>query len=203
MVDLMETELSMTEQFAIHASAIAIKEFDREELEEAFVEMLYNKAVERQTFIAIMKEHGIDADIKLSFLNANQVPQINMATRTFSGTLDTLEHEGSEITYKGSTDACDRSENIRGFQINPGSTGDIIVKLDRSIGIKSVEIFQEDEYAASSAPTGYTGFSDIEQSGKGKGAVAMTVTNAAKNYLVILKTDGYSEVTFGGTVDVP
>jgi len=30
MVDLMETELSMTEQFAIHASAIAIKEFDRE-----------------------------------------------------------------------------------------------------------------------------------------------------------------------------
>ena len=126
-----------------------------------------------------------------------------MATRTFSGTLDTLEHEGSEITYKGSTDACDRSENIRGFQVNPGSTGDIIVKLDRSIGIKSVEIFQEDEYAASSAPTGYTGFSDIEQSGKGKGAVAMTVTNAAKNYLVIFKTDGYSEVTFGGTVDVP
>ena len=44
---------------------------------------------------------------------------------------------------------------------------------------------------------------DIEQSGKGKGAVAMTVTNAAKNYLVILKTDGYSEVSFGGTVDVP
>ena len=29
------TELSMNEQFAIHASAIAIKEFDREELEEA------------------------------------------------------------------------------------------------------------------------------------------------------------------------
>ena len=38
---------------------------------------------------------------------------------------------------------------------------------------------------------------------KGKGAVAMTVTNAAKNYLVIIKTDGYSEVSFGGTVDVP
>ena len=31
----------------------------------------------------------------------------------------------------------------------------------------------------------------------------MTVSNAAKNYLVILKTDGYSEVSFGGTVDVP
>lgn len=126
-----------------------------------------------------------------------------MATRTISGTLDTLEHEGSEITYKGSTDACDRSENIRGFLVNPGDTGDIIVKLDRSVGIKSIEIFQEDVYAGSTAPTGYTGFSDVEQNGKGKGAVAMTVSNASKNYLVILKTDGYSEVSFGGTVDVP
>ena len=40
-----------------------------------------------------------------------------MATRTISGTLDTLETDGAEITYKGSTDACDRSENIRGFQV--------------------------------------------------------------------------------------
>ena len=126
-----------------------------------------------------------------------------MATRTISGTLDTLESDGAEITYKGSTDACDRSENIRGFQVNPSSTGDIIVKIDRSTGVKSVEIFQEDDYAGSSAPSGYTGFSNIEQNGKGKGAVAMTVSNASKNYLVILKTDGYSEVTFGGTVDVP
>ena len=68
-------DLDMNQQFAIHATAIAIKEFDREELEEAFVEMLYNKAVERQTFVTIMKEHGIDADISLSFLNANQVPE--------------------------------------------------------------------------------------------------------------------------------
>ena len=126
-----------------------------------------------------------------------------MATRTISGTLDTLETDGAEITYVGSTDACDRSENIRGFRVNPGNTGDIIVKLDRSTGVKSVEIFQEDVYAGSSAPSGYTGFSNAEQNGKGKGAVAMTVTNAAKNYLVIFKTDGYSEVTFGGTVDVP
>jgi hypothetical protein len=42
-------------------------------------------------------------------------------------------------------------------------------------------------YAGSTAPTGYTGFSNVEQNGKGKGAVAMTVSNAAKNYLVILK----------------
>ena len=67
-------DLDIDQQFAIHATAIAIKEFDREELEEYFVEMLYNKAVERQTFINIMKEHGIDAEINLTFLNANQVP---------------------------------------------------------------------------------------------------------------------------------
>ena len=126
-----------------------------------------------------------------------------MATRTISGTLDTLETDGAEITYVGSTDACDRSENIRGFRVNPAGVGDIIINIDRSTGVKSVEIFQEDDYAGSSAPSGYTGFSNIEQSGKGKGACAMTVTNAAKDYLVILKTDGYSEVTFGGTVDVP
>ena len=67
-------DLDMNQQFAIHATAIAIKEYDRDELEEAFVEMLYNKAVERQTFINIMKDHGIDAEITVTFLNANQVP---------------------------------------------------------------------------------------------------------------------------------
>ena len=67
-------DLDMNQQFAIHATAIAIKEYDSDELEEAFVEMLYNKAVERQTFINIMKDHGIDAEITLTFLNANQVP---------------------------------------------------------------------------------------------------------------------------------
>ena len=67
-------DLDMNQQFAIHATAIAIKEFDRDELEEAFVEQMYNKAVERQTFINIMKDHGIDAEIILTFLNANQVP---------------------------------------------------------------------------------------------------------------------------------
>ena len=68
-------DLDIDQQFAIHATAIAIKEYDRDELEEAFVEMLYNKAVERQTFINIMKDHGIDAEISLTFLNANQVPE--------------------------------------------------------------------------------------------------------------------------------
>ena len=67
-------DLDIDQQIAIHATAIAIKEFDRDELEEAFVEMLYNKAVERQTFINIMKEHDIDAEITLSFINADQAP---------------------------------------------------------------------------------------------------------------------------------
>jgi len=67
-------DLDMNQQFAIHATAIAIKEYDRDELEEAFVEMLYNKAVERHTSINIMKDHRIDAESSFTFLNANQVP---------------------------------------------------------------------------------------------------------------------------------
>ncbi len=66
-------DLDMNQQFAIHATAIAIKEFDREELEEAFVEMLYNKAVERQTFINIMKDHGIDANIQFQLSTEGQI----------------------------------------------------------------------------------------------------------------------------------
>ena len=126
-----------------------------------------------------------------------------MATRTISGTLDTLETDGAEITYVGSTDACDRSENIRGFRVNPGSTGDIIVKLDRSTGVKSMEIFQEDDHSAASAPTGYKKAFNVAQAGKGKGAVGVTVTNAAKDYIVLLTLDGYSEVSYTATVEVP
>ena len=65
-------DLPVDQQFAIHAVAVAIKELDREELEEAFVDMLHQKATERQIFLNILKEHGIDADISFKFLNANQ-----------------------------------------------------------------------------------------------------------------------------------
>ena len=34
-------ELPVDQQFAIHATAIAIKELDRDELEEAFIDMLH------------------------------------------------------------------------------------------------------------------------------------------------------------------
>ena len=127
-----------------------------------------------------------------------------MATRTIEGTLDTFSVDtGSEVTYLGATSSGNPGESIRAFRVNPGGTGNIIVKLDKTSGVNTMEIFQEDAYTGSSAATGYKVVTNIAKVGKGKGAVAMTVSNAAKNYLVILKTDGYSEVSFGGTVDVP
>jgi hypothetical protein len=128
-----------------------------------------------------------------------------MATRTIQGTLDTFSvNAGSEITYLGNTSAGSTGGlNIRAFRVNPGSTGDIIVKLNRTNGVVSMEIFQEDSYSAGSAPTGYTKFSNIAKNGKDKGAIAVTVSNASKDYVVLLRLDGYSEVRYTGTVDVP
>ena len=71
-------------------------------------------------------------------------------------------------------------------------------------GIRNtIQIFQKDAFDAGSAPTGYQKFFDIEKAGKGKGAVGVTVTNAAKNYVVLLNLDGYSEVSYNGSVVVP
>jgi len=127
-----------------------------------------------------------------------------MATRTIEGTLDTLSVDaGSEITYLGATAAGNPGEALRGFRVNPGSTGDIVVTIDRSSGIDNIEIFQEDDFTAGNAPTGYTKFSNIAKSGKGKGAVGVTVSNAGKDYVVLLRTDGYSEVSYNGSVVVP
>lgn len=128
-----------------------------------------------------------------------------MATRTIKGTLDNFSVSGgSEITYLGSTSAATSGGiNIRGFRVNPSTTGDIIVTLNSSVGVNTVEIFQEDAYTAGTAPTGYTKFTNIAKSGKGKGAVAVTVTNAAKDYVVLMELDGYSEVQYSGSVVVP
>jgi hypothetical protein len=127
-----------------------------------------------------------------------------MATRTIEGTLDTQSVDaGTEITYLGSTAANNPGEAVRGFRINPGGTGDIKVTLDRTSGVNSLEIFQEDAYSTGSAPTGYKKFFNIAQAGKGKGAVGVTVTNASKDYVVLLKLDGYSEVSYSGSVVVP
>jgi hypothetical protein len=128
-----------------------------------------------------------------------------MATRTIKGTLDTFQVDaGSEITYLGNTTASNTGgTNIRGFRVNPGTTGDIIVKIASSSGVNTAQIYQEDDYAAGAAPTGYKKFSNIAQNGKNKGAVAVTVTDATKNYVVLLTLDGYSEVSYTGSVDVP
>ena len=127
-----------------------------------------------------------------------------MATRTIEATLDTFSVDaGSEITYLGPTAAGNKGDSVRGFRVNPGSTGDIKVTLDRSEGVNTIQIFQEDVFATGSAPTGYQKFFNIAKAGKGKGAVGVTVTNAAKDYVVLLELDGYSEVSYNGSVVVP
>jgi hypothetical protein len=128
-----------------------------------------------------------------------------MPTRTIKGTLDTFAVDaGSEVTYLGTTAANSTGGiNIRGFRVNPGNTGDIIVTIDRSNGVEHIEIFQEDAYQTSSAPTGYLKFNNIVKNGKGKGVVAVTVTDATKDYVVILTLDGYSEISYNGSVVVP
>ena len=128
-----------------------------------------------------------------------------MATRTIKGTLDTFQVDsGADVTYLGNTSAGSTGGlNIRAFRVNPGTTGDIIVKLDKTSGVNTMEIFQEDAYTAGSAPTGYTKYSNIVKNGSGKGAVAVTVTNASKDYVVLLTLDGYSEVSYTGSVVVP
>jgi len=128
-----------------------------------------------------------------------------MATRIVKGTLDTFSVDsGSDITYLGNTAAGSTGGlDIRAFRVNPGTTGDIIVKVVNSVGITTMEIFQEDAYTAANAPSGYTKFSNIVKDGKGKGAVAVTVTDATKNYVVLLNLDGYSEVLYDAVVTVP
>lgn len=128
-----------------------------------------------------------------------------MAIRTIKGTLDTFSVSGgSEITYLGNTTAGSTGGLLfRGFRINPTTTGDIKVEVLSSTGVISMEIFQEDAYTSSTAPTGYLKVSNIAKNGKGKGAVGVTVTNAAKDYVVLLDFDEYSSVNYTIKVDVP
>ena len=51
-----------------------------------------------------------------------------MATRRINGTLDTFSVDaGSEISYVGGSTTGDKSDDVRGFEVNPGGTGNIIV----------------------------------------------------------------------------
>lgn len=128
-----------------------------------------------------------------------------MATRIIQGTLDTFTVDsGSDITYLGNTAAGSTGGlDVRAFRINPSTTGDIIVNLVNTVGVTTMEIFQEDAYTAANAPTGYLKVSNIVKNGKGKGVVGLTVTDASKNYVVLLNLDGYSEVLYDGVVTVP
>ena len=127
-----------------------------------------------------------------------------MADRIVTGTLDTFSVDtGSDVTYKGAGVGNDTGLSQRAFEVNLSSTGDITFTLDRSSGVVSMEIFQDDDHSAGSAPTGYFKAFNVAQAGKGKGAVGITVTNASKNYIVLLKLDGYSEVSYTGKVVTP
>jgi hypothetical protein len=125
-------------------------------------------------------------------------------TRTIKGTLNNLQvSAGTEITYLGPTTAGNAGDLTRGFRVNPASTGDIIVTINKSAALLDIEIFQEDAYNTGSAPTGYQKFFNIGKAGKGKGAIAVTVSNAAKDYVVLLTFDDYAEASYVGTVVVP
>lgn len=125
-------------------------------------------------------------------------------TRTIKGTLDKLAvNAGSEITFLGPTTAGNVGDLTRAFRITPSTTGDIIVKIDRSYGLISMEIFQEDAYNAGSAPSGYRKFANIFKNGKDKGVVAVTVTNATKKYIVLLDFDTYTSASYNGSVTIP
>lgn len=63
----------MDVEFSIHAAALAIQNLDRDELEEAFIEVLHQKAMDRQMFLGILKDHGIDADINFNFSTPEQI----------------------------------------------------------------------------------------------------------------------------------
>ena len=66
-------ELPIDVEFTIHAASLAIQNLDRGELEEAFIEMLHQKALDRQMFFGILKDHGIDADIKFNLSTVGQI----------------------------------------------------------------------------------------------------------------------------------
>ena len=125
-------------------------------------------------------------------------------TRTIKGTLDRLQVSGgTEITYLGPTAANNPGDLIRGFRVDPDGTGDIIVKIDKSAALLDIKIFQEDSFSAGTAPTGYLKYCNIAKAGKEKGVIAVTVTDASKDYVVLMTFDDYSEASYVGSVVVP
>ena len=66
-------ELQVDVEFSINAASLAIQNLDRTDLEEAFIEVLHQKALDRQMFYGVLKDHGIDADIKLNITSKEQL----------------------------------------------------------------------------------------------------------------------------------
>lgn len=65
--------LSMNQEFAVHSAALAIKNLDRDDLEEAFIDLLHQNLSDRQLFLSILKDHGIDAEINFNFSTKSQL----------------------------------------------------------------------------------------------------------------------------------
>jgi hypothetical protein len=66
-------DLPMDVEFSIHAAALAIQNMDRDELEESFVALLHQKAMDQQMFLSVLKDHGINADISFNLSTIEQV----------------------------------------------------------------------------------------------------------------------------------
>ena len=66
-------ELPVDVEFSIHAASLAIQNLDRTDLEEAFIEVLHQKALDRQMFYGVLKDHGIDAEIKFNLSTVGQI----------------------------------------------------------------------------------------------------------------------------------
>ena len=66
-------ELPLDVEFSIHAASLAIQNLDRVDLEEAFIEMLHQKALDKQMFFNIIKDHGIYADIQFNISTVGQI----------------------------------------------------------------------------------------------------------------------------------
>lgn len=128
-----------------------------------------------------------------------------MTIRIVTGTIDTFFVDGgSEITYLGNTSfESSTSFNYRAFRVDPAGTGDLTVKLVKSSGVDSIEVFQEDSYTSGNAPTGYFKFFNVAKAGKNKGAVGVTVTDASKDYVVLLELSTDSGTNYVCEVDVP
>ena len=80
----MDANLPVDQEFAIHAASLAIQTLDRLELEEAFIELLHQKALDRQMFYSIMKDHGIDANIQFQLSTEGQISKTHGNTNNSS-----------------------------------------------------------------------------------------------------------------------